>query len=260
MRMRTIHNRDHGADVRRLQNQINLRLKHRSAGNHQVKVDGVFGIATRAALVKACYLMGMSQGQLGDHVRMGGISPEVQRFVFNPGKRTREQKHSGADRVRKLRAVLKRQRQERQSAAHKRQRICEEAEKAAANYRRNPWAYHYLAGGVANTVYLNPTPRNWRSDCSQFAAAVYKGAGLPSPARPLEHAWASTYSIVKAQGHRIVDRAHRRPGDLGMYGSREAPHHVEIWCGTHFIGHGSPPIDSLTPGEPNYYVTFDFLD
>jgi hypothetical protein len=47
------------------------------------------------------------------------------------------------------------------------------------------------------------------------------------------------------------------PGDFGMYGSRTAPHHVETYCalpGREFIGHGSPPIDSLTPGRPDFYL------
>jgi hypothetical protein len=47
------------------------------------------------------------------------------------------------------------------------------------------------------------------------------------------------------------------PGDFGMYGSRTAPHHVEPYCalpGREFIGHGSPPIDSLTPGRPDFYL------
>jgi hypothetical protein len=130
---------------------------------------------------------------------------------------------------------------------------------AAANYRQNPRAYHYLAGGVANLIFLRPSPRNYRSDCSQFAASVYKAAGLPSPAS-VPHEWASTYTMVKSPHAKVTTREHRKPGDLGMYGSLSAPHHVEIWCGNKFIGHGSPPIDSLTPGEPDYYLTFDFLN
>jgi len=132
---------------------------------------------------------------------------------------------------------------------------------AAQNYRVRPSAYHYLAGGIANTIFLEPSPPTYRSDCSQFAASVYKKAGLPSPAN-VAHELASTFSMVKCPRGRVVT-GHPRPGDLGMYGSREAPHHVEIYIGkpgAEFIGHGSPPIDSLTPGLPSYYLTYDFLD
>jgi hypothetical protein len=155
--------------------------------------------------------------------------------------------------------VRAKQKKAAEAASAKRKRIVAEASKAAANYRKNSGAYHYLAGGKANTEYLKPTPRDWRSDCSQFAASVYKGAGLPSPAS-VPHEWASTFTMVKAPGVRFVDRAHRKPGMLGMYGTHTAPHHVEIWCGDKFIGHGSPPIDSLTPGEPDYYLDFPFLN
>ena len=55
----------------------------------------------------------------------------------------------------------------------------------------------------------------------------------------------------------------QRPGDLGMYGKHGGfTHHVELYCGApgqEFIGHGSAPIDSATPGRPDYYLTCDFL-
>lgn len=257
--MRNLHRGDHGPDVARLQRAINRRLKARSAGSHAVKEDGQFGEKTKAAMVQACFLLGMKRDQL-DKIRSNGAWPAAQDFVFHPGRRGPAEKASGQRRVKRYRTVLKRRHAEAASANSKRRRIVDEAKKAAANYRKNPGAYHYLAGGLANTEYLHPTPRDWRSDCSQFAASVYKGAGLPSPAQPLPHEWASTYSIVKAHGARVVDRAHRKPGMLGMYGSVSAPHHVEIWCGDTFVGHGSPPIDTLTPGEPNYYIDFDFLN
>jgi hypothetical protein len=53
--------------------------------------------------------------------------------------------------------------------------------------------------------------------------------------------------------------AHPRPGDLGMYGPFNATHHVELYCGApgqEFIGHGSPPIDSRTPGRRDFYLTY----
>jgi hypothetical protein len=247
-----------GADVAKLQTAINTRLRSRFAPNHTVKVDGVFGPKTRASMAYACYLLGIPMKTIKG-IKTGGISADEQEFVLNPGKRNKTQLSTGKKRVAAHRKALAKLEEQRKKAGAKRKRIVEEASKAAANYRKNPGAYHYLAGGVANTVYLQPTPRNWRSDCSQFAASVYKGAGLPSPAS-VPHEWASTFTMVKCPEAKVVSRAERKPGCLGLYGSRTAPHHVEIWCGDRFIGHGSPPIDSLTPGEPDYYLDFTFLD
>jgi hypothetical protein len=257
--MRALHNGDRGNDVRKLQRAIGKRNRFRDAPNHIPKVDGVMGPKTRADMVFAAYLLGADKDTL-DGIRKGPISPEEQRLVMNPGKRTEWQIKRGRKRLAAHKRYRAKVKKAQEAAGHARRRIVAEAEKAAANYRRNPGAYHYLAGGVANTVYLKPTPRTWRSDCSQFASSVYKGASLPSPASPLDHQWASTFSIVKSPRARFITRAQRRPGDLGMYGTKSAPHHVEVFCGDKFIGHGSPPIDSLTPGEPDYYVTFDFLN
>ena len=101
-------------------------------------------------------------------------------------------------------------------------------------------------------------PSDWRSDCSQFVAAVYKEAGLPSPAT-VAHEFAAT-SNIDPKG-RVTTSP--RPGDLAMYGTHGGfTHHVELYCGApgqEFIGHGSAPIDSATPGRPDYYLTYDFL-
>jgi cell wall-associated NlpC family hydrolase len=134
-----------------------------------------------------------------------------------------------------------------------RQRIVHAAQQAAANYRRNPGAYHYLAGGVANTVIMRPTPRNWRSDCSQFAVACYREAGLSCPGTG--SFMASNTGSIDAGG-RVTYRP--QPGDLGMYGRhRGYTHHVEVYIGDgKHIGHGTQPIDSRTPGRPDYYLTF----
>lgn len=133
-----------------------------------------------------------------------------------------------------------------------RERIVAVARQAAANYRANPGAYHYLAGGVANTVILSPTPRNYRSDCSQFAVNVYRLAGLPCPGTG-SFMYSNTVSI--AHGGRLTYKP--KPGDLGLYGSRWSPHHVEVYVGAGgFIGHGSQPIDSKTPGAPSFYLSF----
>lgn len=259
--MRSINNGSRGGDIVTLQKAINQRLRARSAPNHAISPDGEFGSSTRKALSYALYLLGYDADMIKKNVSgaHNAISPEEQMFVLNPGRRTDDDLRRGRTRVAAHKKAVKKQQAEQHAASTKRQAIVREAEKAAAAYRQNPGAYHYLAGGVANLIYLRPSPRNYRSDCSQFAASVYKGAGLPSPGS-VPHEWVSTYTMVKSPHARVVDRAHRKPGDLGLYGSRTAPHHVEIWCGDKFIGHGSPPIDSLTPGEPDYYLTFDFLN
>ena len=257
--MRPLNNGDHGEDVARLQRSTNRRLASRRAKNRQVKADGHFGPKTRDAVEYAAFLLGMSDEDL-KHLRVGDVTVDEQKFIMNPGNRTQYDLQRGRKRVAAHIRAVKKQAAEAKKASGKRARIVREAEKAAANYRRRPGAYHYLAGGVANLIYLRPSPRNFRSDCSQFVGAVYKGAGVDSPAGPLSHQWTSTYTIVRSRHARVISRSQRRPGDLGMYGSRRAPHHVEIWCGNKFIGHGSPPIDSLTPGEPDFYVTFDFLN
>lgn len=259
--MRVLNNGDHGSDVGQLQRAINRRLVARSARNHAVHVDNAFGAKTRAAMVTAAYLLGADK-KTYDGMRSGSITPAEQAFIKNPGRRSASELANAKKRLAAHVLAVKQQHAAAKAASASRQKIVAEAKKAAASYRKAPGAYHYFAGGIANTVYLKPTPRTWRSDCSQFAASVYKGAGLPSPAS-VSHQWASTFTMVKAPGVKFVDRAHRKPGMLGMYGSRTAPHHVEIFVGepdVEFIGHGSPPIDSLTPGQPDYYLDFPFLN
>jgi hypothetical protein len=83
---------------------------------------------------------------------------------------------------------------------------------------------------------------------------VQDDAELPAlgPNGPL---WVNT--VIMAAHLEQTD--HPLPGDFGMYGSRAAPHHVEVYLGGaggpghEFVGHGSPPIDSLTPGRPDFY-------
>lgn len=248
-----------GSHVASLQRSINNRLRARSAQSRMVKVDGEFGPASRRAMCYAAYLLGADKATV-DGMRTGSINDDEVNFVRHPARRSDAEKTRGKKRVAAHRAAVAKQKAEAAKVNAKRQRIVAELEKAAANYRKQPGAYHYLAGGIANLIYLAPSPRNFRSDCSQFQAAAWHGAGVESPAAPLAHQWASTFSMVKSPHARVISRAQRKPGDLGMYGSHEAPHHVEGWTGTHFVGHGSPPIDSLTPGEPDYYLTYDFLN
>lgn len=148
--------------------------------------------------------------------------------------------------------IRRRQHQIAELTSTPRDRIVAVAEQAARNYRANPGAYHYLAGGRANTVVLSPTPRDWRSDCSQFAVNVFRLAGVPCPGSGT-YLYSNTISI--AAGGRVTQNP--RPGALGMYGSRRYPHHVEVYVGNgRHIGHGTQPIDSKTPGRPSYYLEF----
>lgn len=140
-----------------------------------------------------------------------------------------------------------------------RARIVSVARQAAANYRKNPGDYHYFAGGVPNNIILTPSPRRYRSDCSQFFVSVYEIAGVACPGTGT-YLFSNTISI--AHGGRVVAEKDARPGDAGMYGSRWSPHHIELvaavknGCVTEFIGHGTQPIDSRTPGRPSFYLSF----
>lgn len=80
----------------------------------------------------------------------------------------------------------------------------------------------------------DPTPRVGRTDCSQWARAVYLKAGAPDP---------GTNTIEQfAHGKRV---AHPKPGDLVL--DPTGVHHVELYVGDgKTIGHGSPPIDYWT--------------
>jgi cell wall-associated NlpC family hydrolase len=248
---------DRGDRVRQLQAATNRRLKARALCDYAIDEDGSLDAKAIAGVAKAAWALGAMRGTLAklDH---GEVPLGVERMIRNPGRRQDPQKERGRRRMKHMRAARKRRAAEAQRAGSKRARVVQEALKAAANYRANPGAYHYLAGGQANTEYLKPTPRSWRSDCSQFAAAVYKGAGLPSPSNT-SHEFASTWTMIKRG--RVTSAP--RPGDLGMYGPTSAPHHVEVYCGVpgqEFVGHGSAPIDSVTPGRPSFYLTYDFLD
>ena len=142
----------------------------------------------------------------------GEIPIGVQRMIRNPGRRTDEQKALGKKRVAHMLAARKQRAAAAAQAGSARKRVVQLAQQAAANYRAQPGAYHYLAGGKANAVCLEPTPSDWRSDCSQFVAAVYKEAGLPSPAtvvarvrRDVQH---------RPEGPRHHEAASRRPRDV----------------------------------------------
>ena len=246
-----------GERVRQLQAATNRRLKARAMDDYAIAEDGSLDAQAIAGVAKAAWALGAMRTTLAK-LDEGEIPLGVERMIRNPGRRQDEQKDRARKRMIHMRAARKRRAEEAKREGSKRARVVQEALKAAANYRANPGAYHYLAGGQANTEYLKPTPSTWRSDCSQFAASVYKGAGLPSPSNT-SHEFASTWSMIKRG--KVTYKP--RPGDLGMYGPTSAPHHVEVYCGIpgqEFVGHGSAPIDSITPGRPSFYLTYDFLD
>jgi cell wall-associated NlpC family hydrolase len=259
----------HGArseSARALTSALNRRLDARDLDGYRVPVDDVLSVADLQSIRKAAWALGALKGTYEAIVRDLKVPIGVQRMIRNPGTRNDAQLERARDRMSAMRADRARRARDAEQASARRRKVVELALQAAANYRKDPAAYHYLAGGVANLIFLRPSPRDYRSDCSQFVAAIYKAAGLPSPAS-VPHLWASTSTMVKSPHARIT--AHPRPGDLGMYGDRTGPlasrytHHVELYCaapGAEFIGHGSPPIDSVTPGRPDFYITFDFLD
>lgn len=255
--MQVLHRGAKSDAARALQAATNRRLQRRGLSDIALDEDGVVGAKTMTAVTAAAWALGARRETIAK-MDKGEIPIGVQRMIRNPGRRSDEQKALGKKRVAHMVAMRKKRAATVSSSGSARKRVVELAQKAAANYRADPGAYHYLAGGKANAEFMHPTPKDWRSDCSQFVAAVYKSAGLPSPAT-VSHEFASTFSI-DPKGQVTTSP---RPGDLGMYGVHGGKtHHVELYCGLpgqEFIGHGSPPIDSQTPGRPNYYLTYDFL-
>lgn len=255
MALETLHHGTKSDATRRLQAATNRRLRSRGLSSYAVKEDGVLGNKTLLAVRKAAWALGALEDTLDTVTRKKVVPPGVQAIILNPGKRNNRQRNSGKVRIAKLkrdRAAFKKRAEAAKKKTGGRRKVVEECLKAFHNYRNNPGAYHYLAGGVANLIYLKPTPRNYRSDCSQFASSVQNAAGLPDlgPNGPL---WVNT--VIMA--HHLELTTHPEPGDFGMYGSRWAPHHVEVYCaepGAEFVGHGSPPIDNLTPGRPDFYL------
>ena len=243
--------------ARALAAAMNRRFEHRHLQDRQVKVyDGPMTL-TRDLLddvITCAWALGATRATLDRMEREQIVSIGVAQMIRNPGKRTDAQRERGRRRI----GVMLKKRQEREERSNIRDTICEKAKQAARNYRADPGAYHYLAGGKANLVYLRPTPPDWRSDCSQFVAAVYKDCGLPAPG-DVAHQWINTWAIER--GGRVTHKPDG--GDLAMFGRRGNPTHVELYIGEpgcEFIGHGSPPIDSQAPGRPTFWITFDFVN
>lgn len=252
-----LHLLHHGArsdEARSFKAAMNRRLRARGLQGLCVPETPVVDIDTLISARKAAWALGALKTTYVAVTAERTIPVGVQRLVRNPGLRNDDQKARGKARI----STMLHDRAER----HKRQRpsegrllVVRNCLIAAQHYQVNPRAYHYFAGGIANLIYLQPTPRSYRSDCSQFASSVQHDAGLPDlgPNGPL---WVNT--VIMAAHLKVTD--HPAPADFGMYGSRTAPHHVEVYCGAlggpgrEFVGHGSPPIDSLTPGRPDFYL------
>lgn len=208
-------------------------------------------------LITTAWALGAAKSTL-DLMRAKRIVPiGVQRMIRNPGLRTDDQKELGAKRIAHMLAERHRRAEKMRVGSDAAHRNIQVALKAASNYRQNPGAYHYLAGGRPNTIILKPTPRDWRSDCSQFAVNIWREAGSNACPGSGTFLYSNTNSI--SMGGEMTTRP--TPGlSLGLYGRRRGnTHHVEFFAGVPgamLIGHGTAPIDSVTPGQPDFYLTF----
>lgn len=253
MELSVLHMGGTSEQARALQAAMNRRLTARDLANLKVKEDGVVGAKTLSAVRTCAWALGAMPVTL-ETIRRDKVVPiGVSSMIRNPGKRTPSQTERGQKRIANMRKQRKRRAAVANTMSAKRKAICNEARRSRANYRKNPGAYHYLAGGKPNTVVMEPTPRNWRSDCSQWAVNIYRHAGVPCPGSGT-YMFSNTLSI-EGRGARVVSNP--MPGDLGMYGAHGRTHHVELYIGNgEFIGHGTQPIDSITPGLPDFYLSF----
>lgn len=250
-----LHQGGRSDQARRLAIAMNQRFEQRSLADRKVHVyEGPMTLTAdlHAAAITCAWALGASQETIALMRREKTVPVGVNRMIRSPGSRNATQRERGEKRIANMRA--QRRRRERE-AGGARKRVCDAAKRAAANYRANPGAYHYLAGGVPNTVIMRPTPRHWRSDCSQFAVNCYREAGVDECPGSGTFMFSNTISIE--QGGRVTSSP--RPGDFAMYGRRGATHHMEVYIGEpgcEFIGHGTQPIDSTTPGRPDFYLSF----
>lgn len=105
------------------------------------------------------------------------------------------------------------------------------------------WTVHYAIMGE---------PRGARSDCSQWWLSVYWAADLPDPTG---YNFTGGYTGTIGNHGRTVPSP-GTPGGAGLYGSNPW-HHVEMSMGDGtFCGHGSPPVDKVTPGWPSTFRDF----
>jgi hypothetical protein len=226
-----------------------------------VEESGFVDADTLLAVRKAAWALGAMKTTCDAVVRTGEIPVAVQQMIVNPGTRNHQQKARARKRIAAAHQLRKERAARAAAAGSQRRAVVAAAKKAAANCRNDPNAYHYLMNTeVANTIIMRPTAPNFRSDCSQFVVNVYREAGISDCPGSGSYLYSGTATI--AQGGTIVSQP--RPGDFGMYAHsmsnpRGTTHHVELYIGEPgcmFIGHGSPPIDSATPGQPDYYLSF----
>jgi hypothetical protein len=241
---------------------MNRRLHARSLVDREVKVyDGDMTLTPDIldSVITCAWALGANRSTLDLMEREARVPVGVTRMIRHPRGRSTGQVTLGQQRVAAMRKARKARAAQADNASAKRKAIVAAAKQAKANYNMRPLAYHSLAGGTPSTVIMEPTPRNWRSDCSQFAVNCYRHAGVPCPGSGT-YLFSNTISI-EGRGAKVT--LSPRPGDLGMYGRHGATHHVEVYIGEPgcmFIGHGSPPIDSVTPGWPDFFLTFDSLE
>lgn len=246
--------------IRALCVAMNKRLQARSLADRKVHVwDGDMTLTPDIleSAVTCAWALGANRSTLDLMERELRVPVGVARMIRHPKGRSEAQVALGQTRVAAMRKARKRRAAEVGNASAKRKAIVAAAKKAKANYNARPGAYHYLAGGTPNTVIMEPTPLSHRSDCSQFAVNCYRHAGVECPGSGT-YMYSNTISI-EGRGAKVV--AVPKPGSLGMYGRHGATHHVEVYVGEPgcmFIGHGSPPIDSATPGWPDFFL--DFLE
>ena len=251
-KLQVLTSKSRGEGARAFQSALNRRLLARDMDQYVVKEDGVMGPRTFSSARKGAWILGAMPETYESIVSRKQITVGVQRMVRNPGTRTEAQLGRAQARLRYYRKHREKMSESVKGLSSERLRFVGLALRAAKNYEANPSAYHYLAGGVANLIFLEPSPITYRSDCSQFASSVQNAAGLPDLGRngPL---WVNTWTMDEV----LKQTKSPKPGDFGMYGPPGNPHHVELYCalpGYEFIGHGSQPIDSVTPGRPTYYL------
>lgn len=116
------------------------------------------------------------------------------------------------------------------------------AAKCAGGSRRN---FYAQAGAYSCNYALTGEPYGYRSDCSQFGAAIYKACKLGDPNNT---GFTSGYTGTLESHGRGVSReyARKHPGCAVLFGSHGATHHVEWSLGDgteHTVGHGSAPVD-----------------
>jgi cell wall-associated NlpC family hydrolase len=255
---------DRSESARKLQAATNRRLRARDLGSLAVPESGLVDRDTLVAVRKAAWALGAMLATCERIIHDRVVPAGVQQMVRNPGTRNAQQKERGQKRMATMREMRRKRAEQAAAAGSQRQAVVAAAKRAAANYRRNPGAYHYLMNSVvANTIIMRGTPANYRSDCSQFVVNVYREAGIADCPGTGSYLYSGTATIADPNGGgRIVK--HPRPGDLGMYATsmsnpRGTTHHVEMYIGEPgcmFIGHGSAPVDSATPGQPDFYLSF----